>query len=101
MKSVLGATMIAALATGLASTAHGSSALDKTQALARKYGMSISDQAPKALCVCLNANNQIGALLFTPNDTVGGTMGCYILRFGSDGSLIGNGFCTSWLPVTK
>jgi hypothetical protein len=101
MRSVLGAIMIAALATGLASTAHGASALDKTQALARKYGMSLGDQAPKALCVCLNANNRIGALLFSPDDTIGGYMGCYILNFGPDGSIVGNGFCSSWLPVTK
>jgi hypothetical protein len=32
MKSVLGASMIAALATGLASTAHGASALDNAGA---------------------------------------------------------------------
>ena len=101
MKSVLGAIMIASLATGLASTAHGASALDKTQALARKYAMGVSDQAPKALCICLSDFNKIGALILTPNDTVGGTMGCYTMTFGSDGSIVGSAFCSSWLPVTK
>ena len=101
MKHLLGVITIAALATGLASTAHGASALAKTQALARKYGMGVSDQAPKALCICLSDFNKIGALIFTPDDTVGGTMGCYTMRFGSDGSIVGNAFCSSWLPVTK
>ena len=107
MRSVAIATLVLALVTAVAGTAHATDEA-RFEALFNKYAVNVNDLAPgsrkpfvpKSACVCTTSGiNLRGIVVFRPNT---GSVACGIVTFNTDGSLFGlDVTCNEFLVLGK
>lgn len=81
----------------------GQSEKDRYDMHVERFGGTVEDVNPRAMCLCINdlETNHVGYMIINPGQANSATLHCFIPGFDVDGKRTGSFGCDDFVPLVR